>query len=88
MREAAQVFSKGPDATEVLPVNGREATEALVASTVSLIAAACEASILQKKPRQGRYSVYWWMQEIANLLRIHLKLRLEAQVPGTEQKQI
>lgn len=53
--------------------------EAVVASTMTTIVQACEASMPRKVPRHGKRSVYWWTAEIADLRRRCLLLRRRAQ---------
>lgn len=59
--------------------NERAASEALAASTMSLIASACKASMPRSRPRHGKRPVYWWTPEIADLRRRCLRLRRVAQ---------
>ena len=44
----AEVLAKGPDATDGPPINKKAATVSFVASTVTLITAACKPFMLQK----------------------------------------
>lgn len=60
-------------------LSGKQRTEALVESTMSLIKRACDASMPAKKQRGSRKSVYWWTEEIAELRRTCLRLRRRAQ---------
>lgn len=72
-------LSKGVQVAQGPVTDERTATEMLVASTISLIATACEASMPRKKPRHGNPPAYWWTSEIADLRRKCLRLRRTAQ---------
>lgn len=69
-------IAKGVECAEA---NGRAGTEALVASTMRLIATACEVSMPRKKPCHRKQPAYWWTPEIAELRRRCLRLRRAAQ---------
>lgn len=69
-------LSKG---IETRRTGGSIEPETLVAATMDLITAACEASMPHKTPRHGKQPVYWWNAEIADLRKNCLVLRRRAQ---------
>lgn len=55
----AETLSRGVEAMNESPVGRRTTTEIFVTSAMTLISAACEASIPRKKPQHGKHPVYW-----------------------------
>jgi hypothetical protein len=69
--------------TDDIPITNstesREAAEALVKQTMSLIHRACDASMPRKGSRNGKSPAYWWSDEIAMLRKEAHRLRRRAQ---------